>query len=166
MLSANPSRSLVEREASVVIDHRTGRRGDMGEWVDAFAQVWAAPRQELDRLMALLDRDIVLVAPSTPPRSVGQAAGRKAFERAFRAMPDLRATVRRWSATDEVLFIEMTFHATIGGREVAWDDVDRILFKDGRAIERIAYFDPTPVRKAFTKNLRAMGQLMRMRMGR
>jgi ketosteroid isomerase-like protein len=159
-----PAQSLTA--FGVVIDHRSGQRGGMDEWVQAFAEVWSAPRRELDRLMALLAPDIVLVAPTRPPRSVGQAEGRLAFERAFRAMPDLHATVARWSATGDVLFVEMTFHATIGGRRVSWNSVDRILFRDGHAVERAAFFNPTRVRRAFTRNLRAIAQFLRFRIGR
>lgn len=151
--------------SATVLDTRTGARGDVAQWVEAFSHVWAAPRERLDELMALLSQDIVLRAPTRPPMSRGQPAGRRAFERAFRALPDLRAVIHRWSARADTLFIEMTFHATIGGREVAWDDVDRFLFRDGEAIERVAYFDPAKVRKAFLRNPKGMLQLFRMRTG-
>jgi ketosteroid isomerase-like protein len=152
-------------EASTILDHRTGQRGSVDAWVAAFAEVWSAPRRELDRLMALLSPEIVLKAPTTPPRTDGQADGRRAFERAFRAMPDLRATVHRWSATGDVLFVEMTFEATIGGHPVRWSDVDRILFRDGSAVERVAYFNPAKVRRAFLRNPSAFRQFLRLRLG-
>lgn len=151
---------------TVVLNTRTGQRGDLGQWVQGFIHVWEAPRERLDALMDLLSDDIVLKAPTTPPMSVGRAAGRQAFERAFRAMPDLRAVVHRWSATGETVFIDMTFHATIGGRPVAWDDVDRFRFERGVAVERVAYFDPGPVRRAFLGSLRGLAQLARLRSGR
>jgi len=147
----------------IVLDTRTSARREMAQWVEAFAYVWAAPRERLDELMALLSPDVVLRAPTRPPVSRGHAAGRQAFERAFRALPDLRAEIHRWSASGDVLFVELTFHATIGGHEVTWDDVDRFLFRDGEAIERVAYFDPAKVRKAFLRNPRGMLQLFRMR---
>lgn len=148
-----------------VIDTRTGEHGSAAAWVEQFADVWAAPRERLDRLMALLSPDIVLKAPTVPPKTTGQQAGRRAFERAFRAMPDLTAQIRRWSASGDVIFIEMTFRATIGRRQVAWHDVDRILFRDGVAIERIAYFDPASVRRAFLASPSALRQYLRLRFG-
>lgn len=150
---------------AVVLDNRTGARGDVAQWVEVFTRVWATPRERLDDLMALLSPEIVLRAPTRPPESRGQAAGRRAFERAFRAMPDLRAVIHRWSAAEDVAFIEMTFHATIGGRKAAWDSVDRILFRDGLAVERVAYFDPAKVQSAFLRNPTAILQMLRLRTG-
>lgn len=154
-----------ERPGSIVVDTTTGERGNFDMWVRQFGHVWAAPRERLDRLMALLSREIVLKAPTTPSMTVGQAAGRRAFERAFDAMPDLRAEIQRWSASGDALFIEMTFHATIGGRKIVWRDVDRILFRDGEAVERVAFFDPGKVRRAFLSSLSGIRQLLRLRMG-
>jgi ketosteroid isomerase-like protein len=162
------SRRLARRRrasAEVTAARYTRLRGDLDEWVAAFAHVWEAPRQRLDALLDLLSPEVVLKAPTTPPVSRGRAAGRAAFERAFRAMPDLRAVVHGWSATGGTLFIEMTFHATIGGRPVAWDDVDRFRFEGGQAVERVAYFDPAPVRRAFLSNPRGVGQLLKLRLG-
>lgn len=149
----------------VVIDHRTGRRGPLRDWVAEFETVWAAPREQLDRLMALLDPEVVLMAPTRPPRSQGAAAGRAAFERAFRAMPDLRGTIHGWGASGDRLFVEMTFHATVGGRAVDWRNVDRFRFVDGSAVERIAHFDPNVVRRAFLGSPTGLLQLLRMRLG-
>lgn len=148
---------------AVIIDTATGERGDMRAWVVAFAHVWAAPRERLDGLMNLLAADVVLKAPTRPSKTIGQDAGRRAFERAFRAMPDLSADVERWSAADDVLFIEMTFHATIGGHSIAWRSIDRILYRDGIAVERRAFFDPSKVRRAFLRNPSALRQLLRLR---
>ena len=110
-----------------------------------------------------LAADIVLKAPTRPPKTVGQDAGRRAFERALRAMPDLSASIEHWSAHDDVLFIDMTFRATIGGHDIAWRSIDRIIFRDGAAAERRAFFDPSKVRRAFLRNPSALRQLLRLR---
>lgn len=115
--------------------------------------------------MALLDPEVLLIAPTRPPQSRGRIAGRAAFERAFRAMPDLRGTVRGWSADGERLFVEMTFHATIGGRRVDWPNVDRFRFHSGSAVERVAHFDPGVVRRAFLRSPAGLLQLARLRVG-
>lgn len=151
--------------SAYVIDTRTGEYGSAAEWVEKFAHVWAAPSKRLERLMALLGPDIVLKAPTVPPKTIGQQAGRRAFVRALHAMPDLTASIMRWSASGDVIFIEMTFRATIGRRHVAWHDVDRILFRGGVAVERIAYFDPAPVRRAFLGSPAALRQYLRLRFG-
>ena len=149
----------------VIVDTMTGARGDHAHWVRRFAEVWAAPRQRLDQLMALLSPGVVLKAPTRPAKTIGHVAARQAFQQTFDAMPDLRAEIERWSACGDVLFIEMTFRATIGGREVAWRSVDRILFRNGAASERTAFFDPARVRRAFLRNPTALRQMLRLRLG-
>ncbi|MGI9407502.1 MAG: nuclear transport factor 2 family protein, partial [Hyphomicrobiaceae bacterium] len=133
----------------IVIDTRSDARGAVADWVAVFADVWKAPRERLDRLMALLDEDVVLKAPTTPPVSRGKAHSRRAFEQAFRVMPDLSAEIHQWSTDNDALFVEMSFSATNGGRVVTWRNVDRILFRNGSATERMAFFNPARVRRAF-----------------
>lgn len=161
-------RDQSERSAlseSVIIDVRTGERGDMPDWVGAFKHVWERPRDRLDRLLALLGNDVTLKAPTKPPVSKGKIEARAAFERVFRGLPDLRADILRWSADADAdaLFVEMMFEATIGGRLVSWNNLDRFSFENGLAVERVAYFDPTKIRKAYTRNIAAFRQYLRMR---
>lgn len=125
---------------TVVIDVRSGERGSMADWVDTFIHVWEAPVERLERMLALLSDDVVLKAPTRPPESHGKQAGRAAFKRALRALPDLRARVIRWAAADGVLFIEMEFSATVAGRPFTWLNTDRFVFEKGEAVERIAFF--------------------------
>jgi ketosteroid isomerase-like protein len=152
-------------DGMVVLDTRTGERGDAAAWVEQFKHVWSAPRERLDRLLALMSEDVVLKAPTTPPVTRGREAGKRAFERALRAMPDLCAEVSRWSASGNALFIEMRFRATIGGRAAEWSNVDRFIFNRGEAIERVAYFNPAQVRKHFVRNPLGLWQLLRLRLG-
>ncbi|WP_339833064.1 nuclear transport factor 2 family protein [uncultured Parvibaculum sp.] len=152
---------------TVVLDVRTGERGSVAEWVQVFDEVWEAPRGRLERLLALLSEDIVLKAPTRPPVSRGKAAGRRAFQRAFEAFPDLTAKSKRWAASGDVLFIELTFTATVGGMPLSWDSVDRFLFKDGQAVERIAFFqDSGVVLRRARRSLGGWMQLLRLAAGR
>ncbi len=154
-------------EGQVVLDTRTGERGSFAEWVKAFDEAWAAPRENLERILALLSEDIVLKAPTRPPMSRGRAAGRKAFRAAFAGFPDLTGKSKRWAASGDVLFIEMTFTATVGGRKLSWDNVDRFLFRNGEAVERIAFFqDSTIVLRTARKSLRGWLQLVRLSRGK
>jgi hypothetical protein len=150
---------------AIVLDTRTGERGDYAGWVACFAHVWEAPRDRLGRLLDLLSPNVTLIAPTTPARSTGHAAGRRAFERTFAAIPDLRAEVVRWSASGEALFIEMVYSATLGKRATQWHGVDRILFAHGEAIERRAYFNPAKVRSALVRSPTGWRQLLRLRTG-
>lgn len=154
-----------ERRAAI-LDVRTGERGSYADWVRLFDEVWEAPSERLERLLALLSDEIVLKAPTRPPVSRGKAAGRSAFLRAFRAFPDLHARSKRWAASGDVLFIEMTFTATVAGEVFSWDSVDRFIFRDGEAIERIAFFqDSTAVARRLRRHPSGWRQLLRLAAG-
>lgn len=151
---------------SVVLNTQTGERGSAGEWVALFDRAWADPRRNLERLLLLLSEDVVLKAPTRPPMSRGRDAGRRAFQRAFRAFPDLEAKSRRWAMEGDALFIEMTFTATVAGRSLSWDSVDRFLFRDGEAVERIAFFqDSTLVLRQLRRHPAGWSQLIRLAAG-
>lgn len=148
--------------ADLLVDDRTGQRGTWADWVDVFAQRWSAATSNPDDLMALLSPDVVLRSPGLKT-TTGRAAGRQAFARTFSALPDLSAEVLSWAAAGDVLFIEMLFSATIGKDRVSWNNVDRFLFREGVAVEREAYFDPTPIRRAYLGSVSGLRQLWRMR---
>lgn len=146
----------------IVVDTRTGKRGTYEDWVAAFQERWADARNNLDRFMDILSPHVRLASPGFKT-TIGRADGYEAFRRTFEAMPDIRGHVTRWAAAGDVLFVEMTFTATVGGRTVSWDDVDRFVFRDGVAVERVAYFDPTKVRLAYLGSLRGLLQFVRLR---
>ena len=134
----------------VLLDVGSGEKGSMPDWVKVFIHAWDKPRERLEQLLALLDENIILKDPLTPPAQ-GKTEARDEFLRAFHIMPDLRADFHHWSASGNVLFIELTLHATIGKQLVSWDNVDRFTFQDGVVIERVAFFDPTRIVKALTQ---------------
>jgi len=166
-LLLNVAEAAMGDPKAVVLDVRTGERGSFADWVRAFDEVWEAPRERLERLLALLSEDIVLKAPTRPPVSRGKVAGRRAFQRAFKAFPDLTAKSKRWAASGDVLFVEFTFTATVGSVPLSWDSVDRFLFKDGQAVERIAFFqDSGVVLRHARRSLKGWVQLLRLAAGR
>jgi hypothetical protein len=112
------------------------------EFARAFTEAWAEPTPE--RLVALLHHEVRLVAPLTRS-TVGANEARREFERLFALIPDLRGRVHRWSATDDVVFIEFSLSGTFGGKSLEWRLVDRFLLSDGQAVERVSYFDPIPL---------------------
>lgn len=150
-------------EMAFTSDVRTGQSGSAEDWVNAFAHVWERPKERLDALLALLSDDVVLRGPVKPPVTEGKTDSARAFRRYLRALPDLRGEVRRWSYRQGALFIEMEFEATIGGHKVRWPNVDRFLFEKGEAVERVAFFDSAVLQKAFTRNLRAVIQGLKVR---
>lgn len=138
----------------------TGPIGGMERWVEAFSRLWAGGRPNAELLVNLLGPEIHLVAPGL--RSTrGREAALQAFRKTFDVLPDLTGVVHRWSASGDVLFLEMTFRATIGGAQVQWHSVDRVLFRDGVAVERVAFFNPLKVRRAFLRNPLGWMQLLR-----
>lgn len=147
----------------VIIDHRSGLRGGVEAWMKCLAYVWADPTRDLGRLMGLLSPTAVLRGPTYPPEIQSRAASLADLQRTFRVLPDLNASVNAWSARDDVPFVELTFRATIGGRQVSWDSVERFRFQEGSAVERVAYFDPAPLRRAFRRNVRGFAQMLRLR---
>ena len=141
---------------SVIVSVRTGERGEHAD----FASAWSASEDRLERSMDLLGPDVHLRAPGV--RSTrGKDAAREAFRLAFEVFPDLRASVERWATGGDALFIEMQFTVTIGAHEVAWRNVDRFLFSADVAAERVAYFDPSRIRRAFLRGPRAGAHLLR-----
>lgn len=149
----------------VLINSRTGERGDYADWVGRFEELWSGGRSRVGDFMTLFGDEVKLTAPGLRT-TYGPHACEQAFVKTFQVMPDLTATVHRWGASDDVLFIEMTFAATVGGKRTEWRNVDRLLFHNGIAFERQAFFNPLKVRRAFLANPRGWRQLLkRIRLG-
>ncbi|WP_367897676.1 nuclear transport factor 2 family protein [Leptospira sp. WS58.C1] len=116
------------------------------EWLENFIRFWAAPQSRFELLRSLFAENIKLIAPGTPTvRGLRRAL--MLFEKTFQEMPDLHATIHRYAFRDDILFIEMTFMATIAGESFAWDNIDRFLLANGKALERKAFFDPTELQR-------------------
>lgn len=130
---------------------------DQQAFVDRFAAAWRDP--DLDRHESLWADDIVLVQPLMGTLR-GRAECRAAFDRLFRLVPDLRATVHEWSANDRVIYIEFTLHGTFGGRALSWSAVDRFVLSDGLIAERVSYFDSAPLVLAMAVRPRGWRRLL------
>src|SRR3954447_12819899 len=131
---------------------------EAAEFVQRFAAAWS--KCDPDALVELLDEDVVLVQPMMPSTR-GRAASRAAFARLFELIPDLRATVHRWAAGDDALYIEFTLAGTFGGREVSWPAVDRFILRDGHGVSRVSYFDPLPLVLKMLTRPRGWGRIIR-----
>jgi len=112
-------------------------------------------------------------------------AGRPRGKRRLGAVPDLACNrSRNWtlqrdcaapkygpafqtSGGGDVLFIEFTFTATVGGGPLSWDSVDRFIFRDGQAVERISFFqDSGVVLRHARRSLKGWMQILRLASGR
>ncbi len=113
------------------------------DFVRRFTEFWRAPA--IERLDSVLAPDARLSAPMVPTTR-GLEAGKRAFADLFELIPDMRAEVHRWGATDDGVMIEFTVRGTAGGGPVSWESVDRfVLDENGLAIERFTYFDSLPL---------------------
>jgi SnoaL-like domain len=124
--------------------HRGGvnARSNPEDFVTKFADFWHDPSPE--RLPELLHPNVVLVQPLAG-RMVGIKAAQAEFRRIWRCLPDLRADVDRWCGDCGLVFIEFQLHARVGGQVVEWPNVNRLVLCDGKAIERVTYFDPLAI---------------------
>jgi hypothetical protein len=136
-------------------------------WVAAFAGGWRAPAGP-DAFAAhfrpLLAPDVRLIQPQLP-----DLHGRDAFEHQFvrplfALIPDVRASVERWSARDGHVYIELTLRGTIGSRPLRWRVCDRVELRDGVAVERESYFDPSPLLRAVLASPRSWPRFLSLRM--
>jgi SnoaL-like domain len=126
-----------------------------------FATYWQEPTVE--GLDALLAPDVYLQAPMTPTTR-DLPAGKRAFAKLLRTIPDLRGEVRRWGSTEDGLLIEFTLSGTGGGVVLSWDAVDRIVLReDGLASARISYFDSAALIRVAALRPRAWPTLLRLR---
>ena len=133
-------------------------------WVEMFAEGWANPTDAdtfCDHFDPWLDDDVRLIQPSVRP-TVGKRGFREEFARPlFDLVPDLHGTVENWAAAGDVLYIEVRLEGTVGGRPVRLTSCDRITLREGRAIERVANLDPTPLVKAMLRSPRSWPRFAR-----
>jgi len=123
-----------------------GERGDQAaEFVARFAKTWADPSPE--RLNELVHPDVVFVQPIEPVVR-GHAMASAFWRRLFTLIPDLRGEVISWAHREDVVFIEVRLHGTLGGRPIEWVSVDRILLDSGKVRQRVANFNPLPLIRA------------------
>ena len=108
------------------------------DMVEQFADAWARP--EVDRFVALLHPDVVLLQPVAPPIR-GRAAARAEFARLLAWLPDLRGTMEHTAVRDSVALISWRLAFSLGGRPFELRIVDRLMVEDGLIREREAYFD-------------------------
>jgi ketosteroid isomerase-like protein len=134
-------------------------------WLAGFREGWRAP-QGPDAFVAhfcpMLAPDVRLIQPQLPT-TTGLRAFEEDFVRPlFTLFPDVRGEVKRWAARGEVLYIELTLHATLAGRPLSWRVCDRVTLRDGLAIERESYFDPAPLLSAIARSPRAWPTFLRV----
>jgi hypothetical protein len=133
-------------------------------WVAMFAEGWANPVDAdsfCDHFDPWLDDQVRMIQPSIRPL-VGKRAFREEFARPlFELVPDLHGTVEGWSASGNVAYIELRLEGTVGRRAFTMHTCDRIRLREGRAVERFAYLDATPLIKAVLASPRSWPTFIR-----
>ncbi len=136
-------------------------------WVAMFAEGWANPVDAdtfCDHFEPWLDPEVRMVQPQLNP-VVGLRGFREQFARPlFELVPDLRGTVEGWSSTGDVIYIELRLEGSVGRRRFEMTTCDRITLRDGKAIERIAYLDATPLVTAILRSPRHWPRFIRMQL--
>ena len=133
-------------------------------WVEMFTEGWANPVDAdsfCDHFDPWLTDDVRMIQPSVRP-VVGKRGFREEFARPlFDLVPDLRGTVTDWAAAGNVIYIELRLDGRIGRRRFELHSCDRIVLRDGKAAERYAYLDATPLVKAMLRSPRAWPKFIR-----
>jgi hypothetical protein len=122
-------------------------------WVEQFRLGWETtrgPEEFAEHFRTLLSPDVRLLSPQLPPLTGFQAFKDSFVKPTFSLIPDVRAEVERWAASDSTasdatIYIEVTLRGTIGRRPLSFRACDRLTLKDGVAVERESYFDPLPL---------------------
>jgi hypothetical protein len=122
---------------------------DVDQFVARFADFWKAPSPQ--RLPELLDPEVVLVQPLAATM-YGIEAAQAEFHRFCHCLPDLRGGVDRWCGEAGLVFIELRLQARVGREAIEWPAVNRLVLRDGKAVERATYFDPLAVIPALLRH--------------
>ncbi len=139
------------------------------EWVAGFTEGWRAPAgpdEFAEHFRALIADDVRLVQPQLPTLRGYRAFAQSFVAPTFTLIPDLRGEVERWVTDGETVYIELTLHGTIGARRLSLRACDRITLRDGVAVERESYFDPSAILAAFARSPRTWPRFARVQLAR
>jgi hypothetical protein len=142
----------------------TEQRDAAETWVEMFAEGWANPVDAdtfSDHFDPWFQDDVRMIQPSVRP-VIGKRAFREEFARPlFELVPDLHGIVENWASSGDTVYIELRLEGTIGGRRFTLHTCDRIKLRDGKATERFAYLDATPMVKAVLRSPRSWPTFIR-----
>ncbi len=116
----------------------TTTAADVQAVIAGFTQAWANP--DLDRFMALLHPEVVLLQPVTKPIQ-GRDAARAEFAKLLDWLPDLCGTVDHASVDRDGALIAWRLVFGLGHKPYELRIVDRSVVADRLIREREAYYD-------------------------
>ncbi len=133
-------------------------------WVAIFTEGWANPVDAdsfCDHFEPWFQPEVRMIQPSVRPL-IGKRAFREEFARPlFELVPDLHGTVENWAVAGDLIYIELRLEGSVGGRPFTMHSCDRITLREGKAVERFAYLDATPLIKAVARSPRAWPKFLR-----
>jgi ketosteroid isomerase-like protein len=142
----------------------TATSAEAEAWVEMFTEGWANPVDAdsfCDHFEPWFQEDVKMIQPSMRP-IVGKQAFREEFARPlFDLVPDLHGIVENWAADGDVVYIELRLEGTIGRAPFTMHSCDRIKLRDGKATERFAYLDATPLVKAVARSPRSWPKFLK-----
>jgi len=145
-------------------ENGTAANAEAQAWVEMFTEGWANPVDAdafCDHFDPHFQPEIRMIQPSMRP-IVGKEAFREEFARPlFNLVPDLHGIVEGWSVDGDVAYIELRLEGTVGLRPFTMHTCDRIKLRDGKAVERVAYLDATPLLKALARSPRAWPKFLK-----
>jgi ketosteroid isomerase-like protein len=148
-------------------DTRTAAKRDAAAWVEVFTAGWSDPVDAdtfTDHFEPWFAPDVRMIQPNVAP-VVGIEGFREEFARPlFDLVPDLHGVVEGWASSGDTVYIELRLEGTIGRRSFEMHTCDRIKLRDGKATERFAYLDPTPLLKAMLASPRTWPKFVRIQM--
>ena len=137
------------------------------DWVKGFEAGWrdpSSPHDFVEHFLPMLDPGVRMVQPQLPTL-VGHEQFRTGFaEPLFAMIPDLHGAVTGWAADGELIFIDLVLEGTVGGRPMQVEGVDRIKLRDGLCVERVAFFDPSPLLLAVLRRPSAWPRFARIQL--
>jgi len=120
-----------------------------GAWVAAFAAAWRAPKDAEDfigRIQPWLAPDYRFNQPIGGRSCVGHEAFDSRFAvPLFALLSNIRGTVESWTFRNNTVLIELVVNATVGRRPITLLVCDRVILRNGLAVERFTYTDPLPL---------------------
>ena len=145
-------------------ENGTATSAEAEAWVEMFTEGWGNPVDAdtfSDHFIPHFQPEVRMIQPSMRP-IVGKEAFREEFARPlFDLVPDLHGIVENWAANGDVVYIELRLEGTIGRRPFTMHTCDRIKLRDGKATERVAYLDATPLVKAVARSPRSWPKFLK-----
>jgi hypothetical protein len=137
---------------------------DVHDFMREFEEGWSRPRggqAVLDHFLPFMTDETRMVQPMAPV-AVGREEFARMFSGTFDLIPDLHAEVHGYTADGDVAHVDFDLIGTVGGRRVRLKCCDRITVRDDKVVERIAYFDPTPLILALLRSPRTWPRAFKM----